>query len=169
MITLTTTGLRDAQGRYARYSSSLERAQIQRLREEAERVVEALRAEAPRGVRTEANRADPHMADSITYRIRSLGPGRAQAQIIAEGPHADLIPLVVEGSPPHVIRSRRGRALAFEWPNAPFGTGGIYFFRKVNHPGTRPNPFIERAWQRTQAETIARLRQVARDALGTMG
>lgn len=45
---------------------------------------------------------------------------------------------VIEGTPPHVIRARRGRALRFNWPKA----GGVVFFAKVNHPGTTANPFF---------------------------
>lgn len=45
------------------------------------------------------------------------------------------------GTEPHVIRARRRRALRFTWH------GKIVYFTKVNHPGTRANPFLLEALQ----------------------
>lgn len=44
-----------------------------------------------------------------------------------------------DGTPPHVIRARRGHALRFEW------RGAIVFRRQVRHPGTRGTRFLTRA------------------------
>jgi|SRR5687767_4361019 len=46
---------------------------------------------------------------------------------------------VNDGTPPHVILPRFAKALRFS-------VGGrIVFARSVNHPGTRPNPWFDRA------------------------
>ncbi len=39
----------------------------------------------------------------------------------------------------HVIRAKNVKALRFKWK------GGFVFFKKVNHPGTEANPFLDRA------------------------
>lgn len=44
-----------------------------------------------------------------------------------------------KGSPPHIIRARRGRALKF------VVGGRVVFRRQVNHPGNRPYRFLQRA------------------------
>lgn len=40
---------------------------------------------------------------------------------------------------PHVIRAKNVKALRFKWK------GGFVFFKKINHPGTEANPFLDRA------------------------
>jgi hypothetical protein len=45
------------------------------------------------------------------------------------------------GTRPHVIRARRARYLRFFWRKV----GRLVFFKSVNHPGTRPYKFLERA------------------------
>jgi hypothetical protein len=44
-----------------------------------------------------------------------------------------------DGSPPHIIRARRAKALRFTWK------GEVVFFRQVRHPGTRGTKFLTRA------------------------
>lgn len=51
---------------------------------------------------------------------------------------------IQEGTRAHTIRARRGRVLRFYWAKGPRGAG-VYFFRHVNHPGTKPNKFYQRA------------------------
>ena len=46
---------------------------------------------------------------------------------------------VHEGTAPHTITGNP--LLAFMWPNGPDGPGP-YFFRSVNHPGTKANRFL---------------------------
>lgn len=54
---------------------------------------------------------------------------------------------VERGTRPHEIVARRARALHFIWRGEPV------FFRRVMHPGTRPNPFVART--RDHVERIA--------------
>lgn len=44
-----------------------------------------------------------------------------------------------EGTPPHEIRARRKKFLRF------VQGGAVRFARSVNHPGTRPDPYLEAA------------------------
>lgn len=48
-----------------------------------------------------------------------------------------------EGTVAHQIPTnpRPGRVLVFYWPNG-FRGAGVYYFRKVQHPGTKPNRFL---------------------------
>ena len=48
-------------------------------------------------------------------------------------------PYVNDGTRPHVIRPKTKQALRF------MVGGRVVFARVVNHPGTRPNPFLDRA------------------------
>lgn len=72
--------------------------------------------------------------------------------IVSEGPfrviggvtsHAPYSAFVHQGTRPHVIRPRNASALRFE-------VGGRRVFASsVNHPGTRPRPFLTNAVVRT--------------------
>jgi hypothetical protein len=60
-------------------------------------------------------------------------------------------PLVNDGTKPHVIRPKRAHTLrrssrGIVKPALRFKLNGkIVYFAKVNHPGTKPNPFLDRA------------------------
>lgn len=47
------------------------------------------------------------------------------------------------GTRPHVIRARNARYLRFYWPKV----GRVVYFKQVNHPGTKANPFMARAYR----------------------
>lgn len=51
----------------------------------------------------------------------------------------DYATYVIQGTPPHIIRARHKKTLAF-WTGA-----GFAYPRQVMHPGTRPNDFLSRA------------------------
>ncbi len=69
--------------------------------------------------------------------------GVNEASIDAVAPYAVF---VEQGTVPHEIRPMQASALAFE-------IGGQLIFRKlVRHPGTKPNPFMQRAAEDTAAQ-----------------
>jgi beta-phosphoglucomutase-like phosphatase (HAD superfamily) len=49
---------------------------------------------------------------------------------------------VASGTKPHIIRPVRASALRFEV------AGQVVFAKRVQHPGTKPNPFVKRAVNR---------------------
>ena len=61
------------------------------------------------------------------------------------------------GTKPHSIRPKRpGYPLAFYWPKI----GGMMFTYHVNHPGTKPNAYIDRArarWEPDAQKDIKRI------------
>ncbi|UPK64898.1 hypothetical protein MYP14_05980 [Rhodococcus pyridinivorans] len=64
------------------------------------------------------------------------GPFRVTTGVTAT---ADYAGAVHDGTRPHVIRPRNGTHLKFP------GRNGPVFARSVNHPGTRPRPFLRNA------------------------
>lgn len=71
--------------------------------------------------------------------------------------HAEISPLqgvvytdknyaiyVHEGTRPHLIKPKNGRAL--------FWQGAVHPYRVIHHPGTKGNPFARRAFERNQNE-----------------
>lgn len=70
------------------------------------------------------------------------GPFRVTGGVTA---HARYAAAVHEGTRPHVIRARTAKALSFIWH------GERVFFHSVNHPGTRPRPFLRNAGARVVA------------------
>ena len=73
----------------------------------------------------------------------SCGPGKTQEQHPMEGGwkqyHISMVGYAVYvefGTPPHIIRPKNGKAL--HWKSG----GKNVFAKSVQHPGTRPQPFI---------------------------
>jgi hypothetical protein len=64
------------------------------------------------------------------------GPFRVTTGVTATANYAGA---VHDGTRPHVIRARNGQYLKFP------GRNGPVFVRSVNHPGTRPRPFLRNA------------------------
>ena len=75
--------------------------------------------------------------------IKEVSEGEARIEALA--PHAVF---VVNGTAPHEIRPVNARVLAFE------SGGKMVFTSLVQHPGTRPNPFMQNAAEdaRSRAE-----------------
>lgn len=78
------------------------------------------------------------MGQYITWKIQP-GPRGLQGVIQCSHP---AVRFVIEGTRPHLIRPRRAKALRFE-------VGGrVTYAKVVRHPGTRANPFLQRALRR---------------------
>ena len=108
-------------------------------------LLNALRAEAP--VRTGKLRASVVARANSTggYGFYGVGYGR----------------LLVTGTRPHVIVPRTKRALF--WP------GAGHPVRRVEHPGTKPNRFPERAVQTVAPALGLQLRDDGRRLIGLLG
>jgi hypothetical protein len=70
-----------------------------------------------------------------------LEPSAGQMWVVLYGT-VPYLPYVVGGTGPHVIAARNAKALRWF---ANRGHGPIMFAKSVNHPGTKPNNFPERA------------------------
>lgn len=99
-----------------------------------------------RVVLQEARRLVPVRTGTLLASIR-----RASGQG-ARGPHVDVIAgvrglttylgYVLFGTEPHIIRPRRRQALRF------IHHGAVRFAKRVRHPGSRANPFLQRALEK---------------------
>jgi len=100
-------------------------------------------------------------ARQVMNRAKVLAPvdtGRLRASIRIEarrdfalrsvytvGSDVEYAAMVNDGTRPHVIRPRRAQVLRFR-------VGGrTVFARVVQHPGTKPNPFLDRALREVAA------------------
>lgn len=85
------------------------------------------------------------LEDTIVKRFEELG-GELVIRVISDtspcSPTRESYSLMVhDGTEPHPILPRQaGGVLAFPWPAGP--TGGMFFTRSVEHPGTAPIPFF---------------------------
>jgi len=66
--------------------------------------------------------------------------------------HAEYSQAVEEGTRPHGIKVKKKKVLAGPARNAPLGWGNIsgdyaIYGKKIQHPGTKPRPFIYPAWK----------------------
>lgn len=112
---------------------------------------------------TNASRAELREASrQVVNRAKVLAPvrsGRLRSSIRAEPPRifslrgsvtvgSDLeyAAMVNDGTRPHLIRPRTKQVLRFE-------VGGrVVFAKLVHHPGTRANPFLDRALREVAAQ-----------------
>lgn len=85
---------------------------------------------------------------NLKQSIRHIMINKFRGEVVA---HAKYAAAVHEGTRPHIIRPRR-----IGYKGHP---GGLYdkrtgwgVYNKVNHPGTRPNPFMDRAAQKSQKD-----------------
>ena len=95
-------------------------------------------------VRAEAPSKTGKFAQGITLKMGGSG-GKTSFQIGIPSP---LGRWVQEGTKPHVIRPKGpGYPLRFFWAKGPRGPG-IYRYMSVNHPGTKANRFVSRAYSK---------------------
>lgn len=91
--------------------------------------------------------------------IRSVQHG-GQGHVTLEYQAVDpLSTWIIGGTAPHEIVPVNGRVLAFD-PG-----GGLIFRSHVNHPGTRPNDFVTRAWESVRGDVTDRLQETGREIL----
>lgn len=76
------------------------------------------------------------LRDSIVKRLAKADNGEVACFVGSDDPIALFHH---EGTRPHQITGRP--LLVFFWPNG-FRGAGVYTFRHVNHPGTKPNRFL---------------------------
>jgi hypothetical protein len=89
----------------------------------------------------------PRRTDNLASTIvKEINDGKATIDALAS-----YAIYVAKGTRPHTIRPVNGSVLAFE------GSGGkMVFTRLIHHPGTKPNPFMQRAVEdaRGKAEEV---------------
>lgn len=152
IITWEMRGFRDVLGRFTKASKSSRRFSRDIARDVAKIAVERLKRYAPVGTHYKIT-SDGSVVEyrpetlkkSIAYRTFSRSWG-TEVRIYA----AEHVKYVINPTRPHRIRAKNVRFLRFYWADAPaevvemFG-GNVVYFQSVWHPGTRANPFHERA------------------------
>lgn len=140
--------LRDLPGRHLMaYRAMIDRKK-EAMNSEGRRLVRILRGNAPRKT--------GKFADSIDYKVFTTSTG-AGFNVVMDSP---LGTFITKGTKPHTIAAKNAKALRFFWgkfggmvmvpKRGGFGThvsGGVLWIGKgyVNHPGTKPNAFIEKS------------------------
>jgi hypothetical protein len=99
-----------------------------------------------REVETTAKSIAPERTSALKNSIRAggsrrVGPWKLEGEVTVGVRYAAA---VHEGARPHKIRAKHAPALRFFWPKV----GRVVFFKSVNHPGNRPNPFLRNAVHR---------------------
>ncbi len=142
-------------------TSALDRAAAQ-FKREVERVVATAVAEAAMAGAQEAKDTAKFKdrTGKLRASIQANPTGPMTAEIVADAPYASW---VNDGTEPHAIVAH-GRALRFE-------VGGDILFRaSVQHPGTQPDGFMERAAAKAEEVLVERIaagiEQAAKTTLG---
>jgi len=109
-----------------------------------------MRKEAPKG-------KTGKFARGIIYRTSQAGDAAMFRGYVPQ----PLGKWIIRGTKPHVIRAKNAKFLRFFWPRGPQGAK-VYFFRKVNHPGTKANPFDKKAMAKWKPQAIVALRKLSK-------
>jgi hypothetical protein len=115
-------------------------------------VREALKEKAPVGKGPRAGR----LRDAIRYQRETSGVAGVTLYFLSNTPYT---PYVLHGTRAHPIAARAARSLHWVGPQ------GDVFRRRVNHPGTKPNPFPERAVLPLEALLRERFRAAIEEAM----
>lgn len=152
--------VREVRRRFKSRQRILEQQRHVLVEEETERLLELLRQEAPK--KTEL------FAEGLRSNISAPAPGFgfSSASVRASGEHGFLLPFIVLGTRAHEIPTEgsaaqlaKGYPLSFYWEKGPRGPGWYHFW-SVQHPGTKPNDFIQRAidqWDPSAADALREL------------
>lgn len=103
----------------------------------AEAFVDDLAPDAERAVKARAHRHRRTGALEAEIGTVRQGAGADRRARVRVG--GDIAPIIVGGSRPHTITARSRRALSYEL------RGARSFAGTVHHPGTAPDPFVDRA------------------------
>lgn len=149
---------------------------VKATKKQTENMKKAVRVLGRRWVqiaREEAPAKTGKFRKSIKYTLITKGKTQVGFETSSKQP---LGKFINDGTRPHRIRARRKRALYFFWgkigkyvvvpKSGGFGThvsGGKLWIGKgyVNHPGTRPNPYISRAYVRWTKDMEKQIEAVA--------
>jgi hypothetical protein len=132
-------------------------------------LVDAARREAPVGKSGTLRRAIHRSPVRQTTRGRwTVTVGEDDSTLTASGAHYGAF--VQKGTRAHLIRPRYRKALRFAGAQTRdrkgrFGARGVVFARGVHHPGTHPNPYMQRAIQQVRPIIAARSREMVARAL----
>jgi len=88
------------------------------------------------------------LEQTIVPRLEAFNPKRPRVKVIAGTSYALAHH---QGTRPHVIRPVRKKALRF------VSGGAVVFATSVNHPGTRPNPYLVSALRHVAARRGLRI------------
>lgn len=140
LITIKVDDITDMKGRMSKSRQVIMSAVKKELTAYGRLLVDEAKSEAP--VKTGTLR------NSIRFAVRQQGTRSMSLEVTAG--NRSRPPVVVKtilfGSKPHVITPRRAKALKFTMG------GRTVFARRVKHPGTNPNNFMERALSNTTQE-----------------
>jgi hypothetical protein len=112
--------MRDLDGPVGRHVDTISRAVLA----EAQRTVPVRSGVLLATLRRESGRTGTGMYWDVIAGARGLTP---------------YLGFILNGTPPHIIRPRRRKSLRF------IQNGQVRFAKSVHHPGSRPQPFLQRA------------------------
>lgn len=138
---------REWDGRFTKASEELLRSRLPIANEMGKILLAAAQEEAP-------GEKYPQM-----LKYKSFREGAESVGVRLIGPQP-LTTFIIEGTRPHTIRARNALALRFEWNRGPRGAG-VYFFKWVKHPGTKPNPFHLRALEKAEEPAMEQARRIS--------
>lgn len=113
-------------------------------------LLENLRKEAPK-------RTGKFAQGLRSERTGMISANRVEMAVVAGGEHGFVAPYLMYGTRPHTITSTKPMPMCYE-------SGVVGYAYRVNHPGTKPHPFVDNAVSATNAmlakETKTMLRRL---------
>ena len=103
----------------------------------------------------------PHTSNFLRNHIRPIISGGLTGEVVSTANYSEA---VEEGTRPHSISVKSKKVLAGHRRYAPTGwpfISGDYavYGKRVNHPGTRPQPFMMPAWKKAMDRLYSLIRK----------
>lgn len=101
-------------------------------------IVQAVKQEAPV---SKASRGPGMVGGNLRQNVRGAMIGVGRGRVSSDAPYSGFVEF---GTRPHVIEVKNKRVLAARTAGTRSGGQYAIFGRRVNHPGTKANPFFKR-------------------------
>lgn len=153
---------REVTGRFAKATQGLLKDKQALMKDEGRRFVVLAREEAPKG-----RSGTGKFAKGISFKT-FRGGSDVGFRVFVPMP---LGRYILEGTRAHRIAARNVKALKFLWEKGPRSSNTFtvyHFYKSVMHPGTKPNPFMSRAYRRWIPGARTGLNRISKNYIRTI-
>jgi hypothetical protein len=145
LVTITVDELERIKGRITKAQQQIINYATEDLRDYGRVLRAKIAEEAPKktGVLASTVRINTRQAGTKNVHLEVTMGNKSRPEVVVKS--------VLFGSKRHVIVPRKAKVLRFVSSG-----GGVVFAKRVNHPGTRPNNFLERALAATKPDRVGK-------------
>lgn len=145
LVTITVDELADIKGRITKAQKGIIKIATEELRDYGRILRAKLQEEAPKreGVLASTVRMNTRQANTKSVHLEMTVGNKLRPEVVVK--------TILFGSKPHVILPKKYKFLKFVAKD-----GNLVYAKRVNHPGTAPNNFLERSLELTKSDRVGK-------------